>query len=182
MNGEICTKWNYQFQWTENHLAPQELNPLRYEYDKLGAAALEKLQRISARDVNKEDLDGKRRQLDLYSLLRDNHESDGVLHEFWNELHSVPDWVDWEQLARGQKVFYRYAAANLTGFALQGFVGENSVCCLLSSHMISRRYPLTSRTGCYRRSRGSCSYRRILHQSAPSSSNGDIPMAASGDA
>jgi hypothetical protein len=38
----------------------------------------------------------------------------------------VPDWVDWAQLERGQRFFYRYAAANIVGFALQGFLGENT--------------------------------------------------------
>ena len=45
----------------------------------------------------------------------------------WNQTHAVPQWVDWEQLARGQDFFHRYIGANITGFALQGFVGENSV-------------------------------------------------------
>ena len=123
------TKWNYTFQWTEKHLSPHEIDPLRYRYDELGAAALEKLQEISAQNRERNDTKGSRSRLDLYAVLRDNHESDEVLQRFWSEVHTVPDWVDWAQLARGQKVFYRYAAANLTGFALQGFVGENSVSC-----------------------------------------------------
>lgn len=127
MSENSRVKWNYTFRWTDQHLSREEIDPLRYKYDELGAAALEKLQKISAQNIRGEDAQGARARLDLYALLRDNHETDQVLRKFWDELHTVPDWVDWEQIARGQEFFYRYAAANLTGFALQGFVGENSV-------------------------------------------------------
>ena len=127
MDERSRTKWNYTFQWTDKHLPREETDPLRYNYDELGAAALEKLQSISARNVEKKKSQGVGGRLDLYALLRDNHQTDEVLSKFWRELHTVPDWVDWGQIARGQEFFYRYAAANITGFALQGFVGENSV-------------------------------------------------------
>lgn len=103
------------------------MNPLKYSYDELGAAALEKLQDISSQNDGAKDMRGARERLDMYTVLRDNHEADPVLQKFWTELHTVPEWVDWDQIARGQKFFYRYAAANLTGFALQGFLGENAV-------------------------------------------------------
>jgi len=35
----------------------------------------------------------------------------------------VPPWVDWEQIRRGQDVFYRYGGANLTGLAYQSLLG-----------------------------------------------------------
>lgn len=38
-------------------------------------------------------------------------------------MTTVPDWVDWEQIARGQDVFYRYGGANLTGLAYQSLLG-----------------------------------------------------------
>lgn len=62
----------------------------------------------------------------MYAVLRDYHDQDDVLNRLWNEVHTVPDWVDWAQIERGQKFFYRYAPANLMGFMLQAFVGENS--------------------------------------------------------
>ena len=127
MSKNTCKKWTYSFQWTDKHLSPQQMNPLRYSYDELGAAALEKLQNISAQNDSARDMRGARERLDMYTLLRDNHGTDPVLQKFWDELHTVPEWVNWDQIARGQKFFYRYAAANLTGFALQGFLGENAV-------------------------------------------------------
>ena len=39
-------------------------------------------------------------------------------------VNAVPDWVDWDQIACGQDIFYRYAVANLLGVAYQSlFVG-----------------------------------------------------------
>jgi len=128
MNSASRTKWIYTFQWTDKHFSREQTDPLRYKYDELGAAALGKLHEISAQNAGEKHGQGPRPRLDLYTVLCDNHQTDPVLSQFWDELHTVPDWVDWEQIRRGQEFFYRYAVANLTGFALQGFVGENSVC------------------------------------------------------
>ena len=102
MHDNLCKKWNYSFQWTENHLSPQRMKPLRYQYDELGSAALEQLQKISARNDSAKDKQAPRERLDLYALLRDNHETDPVLKKFWDEVHTVPDWVHWDQIERGQ--------------------------------------------------------------------------------
>ncbi|KAI1347034.1 hypothetical protein F5Y01DRAFT_330120 [Xylaria sp. FL0043] len=113
----------YTFKWTELHLPRWKTDPLRYEYDTAGAEALETLQTIAKQKGFSDD---PRKRPDLYQLLADNHASHDVLQKLWTQVHNVPDWVDWGQLERGQRFFYRYAAANLMGFALQGFVGENS--------------------------------------------------------
>ncbi|KAG6357034.1 hypothetical protein INS49_014910 [Diaporthe citri] len=121
-----CKFGNYQFQWTGLHLPREETDPLRYEYDELGSEVVEKLQEISRQKQQLEEDGTSRARTDLYVLLKDNHHNDETLTKFWNEVHTVPEWVDWAQLERGQKFFYRYAPANLMGFALQGFMGENS--------------------------------------------------------
>ncbi|KAF9884490.1 hypothetical protein FE257_001677 [Aspergillus nanangensis] len=118
--GDKVTKWGYSFVWTERHLSRGEIEPLRQQYDTLGSEALNRLQAIRA------SLHGETHHQDLYTLLRENHHHDDTLSQLWTGLHTVPDWVNWEQLARGQRVFYRYAIANIVGFALQGFVAENS--------------------------------------------------------
>ena len=61
-------KWNSTFRWTDRHLSREETDPLRYKYDELGAAALEKLQSISARNVEKKKSQGVGERLDLYAL------------------------------------------------------------------------------------------------------------------
>ncbi|OAQ63656.1 transcriptional regulator [Pochonia chlamydosporia 170] len=115
---------NYSFRWTDLHLSRATTDPLRYEYDVLGSRTVTKLQGIEQANAGLSQ-DGKKR-LDMYTLLRENWKTDEVITSFWEEVHTVPSWVDWAQLERGQKFFYRYATANLMGFALQGFMGENS--------------------------------------------------------
>ncbi|KAF2963574.1 hypothetical protein GQX73_g9999 [Xylaria multiplex] len=121
--GSLQRSGPYTFEWTKLHLPRWKTDPLRYEYDTLAAKALERLQAIAKERGFSDD---PRKRPDLYQLLAENHARDDDLERFWTQLHAVPDWVDWEQLERGQRFFYRYAAANLMGFALQGFVGENS--------------------------------------------------------
>ena len=128
---EELEKWGMHFKETDLHLSKEQINSMRYQHDELAAQALDRLQKIQAADSSG---DGEGQSVnatsrkDLYPLLRDNYHKDPVLTEFWDQTHRVPDWVDWEQLARGQEFFHRYIGANITGFALQGFVGENSVC------------------------------------------------------
>jgi hypothetical protein len=111
------------------------MHPLKYTYDVLGERALSRLNEISppprsvlprshsaarrCQDVKEEEA---RSQRDLFAILRDNKD-DPVLSPLWKEVNTVPDWVDWSQLARGQDVFYRYGGANLTGLAYQSLLG-----------------------------------------------------------
>lgn len=122
-------KWGYEFQWTENHLTADQTNPLRFSYDRLGEQALERLRLIQSSAAATSERDSKvlKPRLDLYTLLQENYKNDEILEQLWKEVNTVPDWVDWEQLAREQEVFYRYAIPGITGFVLQGFVGETSV-------------------------------------------------------
>jgi hypothetical protein len=60
---------------------------------------------------------------DLYALLEEHHNSDPKLDELWREVNTIPDWVDWEQIARGQDVFYRYGGPALTGLTFQSLLG-----------------------------------------------------------
>ncbi|KAI0867401.1 hypothetical protein GGS24DRAFT_485765 [Hypoxylon argillaceum] len=121
--GSLQHSGSYTFEWTKLHLPRWKTDPLRYQYDTVGEKALIQLQAIAKAKGFSDD---PRKRPDLYQLLAENHASHDDLRDFWTQLNTVPDWVDWEQLERGQRFFYRYAAANLMGFALQGFVGENS--------------------------------------------------------
>ena len=46
MTGDICEKWGYIFKWTDQHISRERMNVLRFEHDQLGAAALERLQKL----------------------------------------------------------------------------------------------------------------------------------------
>jgi hypothetical protein len=100
------------------------LSGLRQEYDELGSRTLERLLDLTGQTNPTQGCPLPKK--DLYSTLEALHESDPVLQEFWNSTQSVPAWVDWESIQRGQNLFYRFAIANIIGFALQGFIGENA--------------------------------------------------------
>lgn len=45
---------------------------------------------------------------DLYTLLKTHADEDPKLQELWTQINTVPEWVDWKQIQRGQDVFFRY--------------------------------------------------------------------------
>ncbi|KAF7870498.1 hypothetical protein EAF04_004242 [Stromatinia cepivora] len=93
--------WGYTFQWTPEHLTEEQMHPMKFSYDE-----------------------GKEKpKRDLYALLRDHSSEDEKLGELWEEINTIPDWVDWDQIGRGQEVFYRYGGAALTGLAYQSLLG-----------------------------------------------------------
>ena len=59
----------------------------------------------------------------MFVLLRDHAHTDEKLAQLWKEVNTIPEWVDWTQIARGQDVFYRYGGAALTGLAYQSLLG-----------------------------------------------------------
>jgi hypothetical protein len=114
------------------------MQPLKFTYDSLADDCLERLQKLSV--AGKDELtpsnssrkksDESKLQFpsptggrDLYALLKDNYTSDLKLAQLWDQVNAVPDWVDWDQIARGQDVFYRYGSACLTGLAFQSLLG-----------------------------------------------------------
>ncbi len=137
-NQNTRTCWDYSFEWTQAHLTSEQMTPLKYSYDTLGEHALNRLNVISPppgssmhsrapRHVEVQrgntvptKVDNKR---DLYALLEENAASDEVLGHLWTEVNTVPPWVCWEQIARGQECFYRYGGPALTGLAFQSLLG-----------------------------------------------------------
>jgi len=117
--------WGYTFQWTPNHFSEEQLHPLKHTYDVLGEECLNRLDEISPpisselprnQPRTSKEPDATLPKRDLYALLRDHRHGEGneKLLELWNEITDLPDWVDWDQIARGQEVFYRYAGVALT--------------------------------------------------------------------
>lgn len=118
----------YDFEWTDKHLTAAQLMPLRRQADDLGLAVVEILLAMVAAQKNEK---GGVNRPDLYTLLKENYANDSILRQFWEEIHFVPDWVDWEEIEEGQIFLYRYLAPNITGIVLQGCLGENAVCSIL---------------------------------------------------
>ena len=126
--------WNHTINVGPEHLAYEEddeklLKELRGSWDWKADACLEELQILQSQEQNADSTDdgeasnqqsekgsgetplnrpGKKKK-DLYELFERHHDSSIALEQLWDEVNTVPDWVDWEQIARGQDVFYRYA-------------------------------------------------------------------------
>lgn len=123
--GSIQTFGKHTFVWTSEHLLASETAPLRKEFDNLCAESLDTLLQIGKERTS---LTGcPKGPVDDYSLLEQTHTIDPTLDKLWTQINTVPSWVDWAQIERGQKFFYRYALANIVGFAFQGFIGESTV-------------------------------------------------------
>ncbi|OLN91985.1 hypothetical protein CCHL11_01429 [Colletotrichum chlorophyti] len=127
---EWCEAWDYRFRWTDEHLTADKLRPLIYTYDELGAKALDRLDEICppskappATGEKSDSAPGQTPHRDLHALLRDNAKSDQTIGELWEQINTVPDWVDWAQVERGQKVFLRYAGPAIFALTFQSLVG-----------------------------------------------------------
>ncbi|GAD94837.1 conserved hypothetical protein [Paecilomyces variotii No. 5] len=132
--------WDYEFVWTPNHLTAEKLDPLRYSFDTLSEDCLKPLNSLSqsSNDVVPEQSpvnngppsntpsQGMKTGLwknDLYTTLRDNHEKHEALGRLWKQVNTIPDWVDWEQISRGQEVYYRYGLSMTVALVFQSLLG-----------------------------------------------------------
>lgn len=103
-----------------NQISP----PHRKELPRNNSKFSDKIQKdgtIGAISTKQEDQ--KEAKRDLYALILEHKETDELIQRFWRDVTSVPEWVDWDQISRGQDVFYRYGGACLTGLAYQSLLG-----------------------------------------------------------
>lgn len=110
------THWGYTFQWTPEHKTPEQLEPMKHSYDKLADDCLDAIDRLSPpvkSELPRQHSEKGAPPRDLYALLRENADKDEKLAEMWKQVNDVPDWVDWDQIKRGQEVFYRYGSPAL---------------------------------------------------------------------
>ncbi|RMD44593.1 hypothetical protein DV735_g496, partial [Chaetothyriales sp. CBS 134920] len=110
------TCWGYTIQLSPDHLTAEESTRLRFSHDKLADECLDVLNEISPPAAQP----AKR---DLYLLLEAHRDKHPKLQELWDSVTTIPPWVDWAQIARGQDVFYRYGGATVVGLAYQSLLG-----------------------------------------------------------
>ncbi|KAI1825375.1 hypothetical protein F4861DRAFT_547695 [Xylaria intraflava] len=141
VEGSWQEKWGMKFKWTAQHLTPNQLKPLIYTYDTVATEAIERLDEIAPpqhamsaedRDTIKdaEPDDERPPRRDLYALLQEYASKDKKVGKLWTEVNTIPEWVEWEQIERGQKVFFRYggpAIITLTFLSLLGGMGSSRV-------------------------------------------------------
>lgn len=104
-NRTECHYWDYSFHWTDLHSSADDLKSLIYNCDSLADECVERLSKVASADDRVHKQPFKR---DLYGLLRDHADEDPKLCELWTEINTVPEWVDWDQIRRGQDIFFRY--------------------------------------------------------------------------
>lgn len=150
--GSMRTTYGYTFRLTEHHFSEKTMETLKYSYDNLAEDALLYLNTIAPPDVSVAAKNLSRAaggvargqeqavERDTYALLAKHHADDQVLDRFWRQVTEVPEWVDFEQIQRGQEVLWRYAAPAMAGFAFQGLLGGT-----VSSAIIFGRFILLPR-------------------------------------
>lgn len=78
-----------------------------HTYDKVANDALDRIDVLSP-PSDKAPGGCPMQKRDMYALLEQYSESDQTIGRLWNQVTYVPDWVDWEQIRRGQKFVYQY--------------------------------------------------------------------------
>ncbi|KAI9035818.1 oxygenase MpaB family protein [Aspergillus affinis] len=126
--GDIYHHWGYSFRWTDLHTSPEQLQPRMFTYDKLVDECLERLDEISPPKSAPRSASGppeasKGPKRDLYSLLEEHAKEDPKLDQLWTEINTVPEWVDWDQIKRGQEVFFRYGLPILNVLSFESLLG-----------------------------------------------------------
>ncbi|OQV07083.1 hypothetical protein CLAIMM_11567 [Cladophialophora immunda] len=120
--------WGYRFRWTDYHQAPKQYNHLKYTCDKLADECVRILNELPPSEDRSEGkgetpLGQSQAKRDSYALFCSHHHKNDKLQQLWDQVNTIPEWVDWDQIARGQDVFYRYGEANLTGLTYQSLLG-----------------------------------------------------------
>ncbi|KAI1769637.1 hypothetical protein GGR53DRAFT_473415 [Hypoxylon sp. FL1150] len=129
---EWVRHWGVKFKWTSEHHTSQDFKPLIRTYDTVATEAVKRLDEISnstytnelsRADTNAPPTEKKRPRRDLYELLEKHATTDEKIKRLWDEVNAVPDWVDWKQIERGQKVFYRYGGPAFTALSFLSLLG-----------------------------------------------------------
>jgi hypothetical protein len=133
--GDIQDIWGYKFRWTNLHLTEAQLKPTRYTYDTLGEEVLDRIRmqqqnlKPASNGVPAGQAAGHKE--DLYESLKTiaSSKEDEVLTKFWEDMHTVPEWVDWEQIKRGQEVRkLHFKPPSQTDLSRSGFLSIWRIC------------------------------------------------------
>ncbi|KAK1622503.1 hypothetical protein BDP81DRAFT_466022 [Colletotrichum phormii] len=117
MAPSLVDSYGYKFRQTELHMSAEQLDPLKDKFDEVGSDALTALDGMFPPPPPRAGWYAKGKQedpqpdRDTYALLRDHPEKDARLLKLWDEVNAVLECINWDQIKRGQDVFYRYAPA-----------------------------------------------------------------------
>ncbi|KAJ3079773.1 hypothetical protein HK102_003517, partial [Quaeritorhiza haematococci] len=145
------------FPWSDRHIPEIYLNALRTVGDDLADDALRAVEGWWAQREEEKKGGGKRKgtQQDSLSLMfrylrqsagrREDEDVDPV-RKFMQQVSTVPEWVDWEAVERGQRVFWKYFIvivhfALLHGSLIGGVAAGDATAVLLSTGYLTRPGP-----------------------------------------
>ncbi|KAG9256399.1 uncharacterized protein F5Z01DRAFT_680338 [Emericellopsis atlantica] len=120
--GTAGETYGHKFIWTAQHPDISELRKGLYTYDTLASEAIDRIDAISPPVPN----NGQKcpmGQRDLYGLLLEHREKDETLNKLYHEITDIPDWVDWAQIERGQRVVKQYHGQAILGLLLNSLLG-----------------------------------------------------------
>lgn len=122
---DIGTSWdacNHEFEWTADHLTREETDSLLYTYDKLATDALDRIDELSPPPPKSAKSAKCPMSRDLYALVQQYADADETIGKLWKEISTVPDWVDWDQIERAQRVVYQYNGQIALGVSFNRWV------------------------------------------------------------
>ncbi|GKZ26219.1 hypothetical protein AbraIFM66951_001157 [Aspergillus brasiliensis] len=122
-SSNIYTYWGHTFTWTPLHQTREQLRPKMFTYDRLADECIEQLNAIGRQLVAQDRRNNPLHELDVYFMLKDYARHDPKLGELWAQVNTVPDWVDWQQIKRGQEVFFRYGLPMLNVLNFESLLG-----------------------------------------------------------
>lgn len=105
--GTVVGTHGYKFQWTDLHPSINDVQKMLHTYDKLANDVLDRLDELSP-PTDQPPKGCPMHSRDMYSLVKQYADSDKTVGKLWEQVTEVPDWVDWEQIRRGQKLVYQY--------------------------------------------------------------------------
>ncbi|KAJ5646316.1 hypothetical protein N7490_002688 [Penicillium lividum] len=110
--------WGYSFHWSDLHQSEEELRPMAHTCDTLADECVKLLNKIPTNGGSDKPF-----HKDLYTLLKTHADEDPKLQELWTQVNTVPEWVDWKQIQRGQDVFFRYGVPILNVLSFESLLG-----------------------------------------------------------
>lgn len=137
--GKTAKTCGHEFVWTEEHPQVKDIERMLFSYDKLANDALERIDALSPPGSEKAKgcpMDKR----DMYALLEQYSESDETVGKLWREITDIPEWVDWNQIRRGQKVVYQYHAQMQLGVSHNTTTPPTQLTPSASVHLPRRRH------------------------------------------
>ncbi|KAI9296903.1 hypothetical protein K502DRAFT_328715 [Neoconidiobolus thromboides FSU 785] len=103
--GDNIVSFDISYTWGKDHILPRELEPLRSIGDDLAQSCLSYLKYVPSNSLR---INNEFRLNKLKELVKDEETCPKEVRELYKELYHVPEWVDQDQIKRGQTLYWSY--------------------------------------------------------------------------